>query len=78
VPVVAFAVGGPLHLIEHEKDGLLVAEGDERGLAEALWRLRTEPGLAARLGAQGREKVRRDYECGLVAERLRAVLTEPA
>jgi len=42
-PVVAFAAGGVRHLIEHEKDGLMVPEGDDEGLAEALWRLHADP-----------------------------------
>ena len=66
---------GPVYLIEYEKDGLLVPEGDERGFAEALWRLRTKPGLATRLGTAGREKVRRDYELGVVGQRLLSVLS---
>jgi glycosyltransferase involved in cell wall biosynthesis len=75
-PVVAFAAGGPRHLISHGDDGLLVPEGDEQALAQALWRLHTEPGLGERLGARGREKVRRDYSLRDVAERLLAVLGE--
>jgi glycosyltransferase involved in cell wall biosynthesis len=76
-PVVAFAAGGPRHLISHGEDGLLVPEGDEQALAQALWRVHTEPGLGERLGARGREKVRRDYSLRDVAERLLAVLAEP-
>ena len=75
-PVVAFAAGGVRHLIEHEHDGLLVEEGDERGLAEALWRLRSNPEFAACLGARGREKVLRDYELEVAVGRLWEVLTE--
>ena len=73
-PVVAFATGGPRYLIEDEVDGLLVPEGDESALGEALWRLRSEPGLAARLGMAGREKVRRLYLVGPVAAQLMAML----
>jgi len=75
-PVVAFAAGGPLHLISHEVDGLLVPEGDETALAEALWRVQTEPGLAQRLGAAGREKVRQNYLVGPVADGMMKVLAE--
>lgn len=73
-PVVAFAVGGPRHLIEHGVDGLLVPEGDVEALAEALWRLFTDPSLLRRLGAAGREKVRRYYAKDVVADRFLAVV----
>lgn len=73
-PVVAFDAGGARHLIIHDDDGLLVPEGDEEALARALWRVQTEPGLAARLGARGWEKVRCHYTLGAVADQLIAVL----
>jgi len=38
-PVVATAVGGVPELVEHEKSGLLVRQGDEEGLAAAMARL---------------------------------------
>lgn len=69
-PVVAFAAGSTPRLITHEEDGLLVPEGDEQALADALWRLRADPALAARLGARGREKVRRHYTLDRVADQL--------
>jgi glycosyltransferase involved in cell wall biosynthesis len=75
-PVVAFAAGGANHLISHGDDGLLVPEGDEAALAQALWRLHSEPELADRLGELGREKVARHYSLGTIAERLMTVLTE--
>lgn len=73
-PVVAFEAGGARHLITHDEDGLLVPEGDDQALAHALWRVQTEPGLAARLGMRGREKVRRNYTLSHVADRLLSAL----
>jgi len=72
-PVVAFASGSMPHLISHNEDGLLVPEGDEHALADALWRLHTDPALAARLGARGLEKVRRHYTVKKVADQLLAL-----
>ncbi|MFC7738553.1 glycosyltransferase [Roseomonas sp. GCM10028921] len=43
--------GGSADLVEHDKTGLLVPKGDAAALAEAMHRLITENGLAARLGA---------------------------
>ena len=72
-PVVAFAAGSTPYLIAHNEDGLLVPEGDEQALADALWRLHTDPALAARLGARGREKVRLLFTVDLVADQLIAL-----
>ena len=59
VPVIAtHAVGAVAGgLLRHERNGLVVAPGDEGALAAALRRLRDDPALRARLGAQAREDV---------------------
>jgi glycosyltransferase involved in cell wall biosynthesis len=54
VPVIASdqvgaAAGG---LVRHERNGLVVAAGDAAALRAAVERLRADPGLRARLGAQ--------------------------
>ena len=53
VPVVASGVGGLPEVVEHERTGLLVRDGDYAG---AVRRLLDNPSLAAELGAAGREK----------------------
>jgi glycosyltransferase involved in cell wall biosynthesis len=73
-PVVAFAAGGVRHLIDHEKDGLLVPEGDDEALADALWRLHADASLCRRLGENGFAKVRQSYSAEQVIPQLRAVL----
>jgi glycosyltransferase involved in cell wall biosynthesis len=73
-PVVAFAGGAPRYLIEHGVDGLLVAEGDEQGLADALWRLRSEPHLRRHLGENGFAKVQRCFTAEKVCQDLAAIL----
>jgi glycosyltransferase involved in cell wall biosynthesis len=73
-PVVVFAAGGPGRMVEHQHDGLLVAEGDEHGLAEALWRLRQEPALARRLGENGYAKVRQSFTVERVGQRLKDII----
>lgn len=52
VPVVASRSEGPLWLIEDGADGLLFDIEDAPGLADAIGKLRSEPGLARKL-AQG-------------------------
>ena len=69
-PVVAYAAGAPAQLIEHDKDGLLVPEGDTEALAGALHRLVSSAELCRRLGEAGHEKVVRCYEAGDVTRLL--------
>jgi len=54
VPPVAFAVGGLVELIQHERSGLLVAPGDAAGFAAAATLLIDDEGLRQRIGAAGR------------------------
>jgi glycosyltransferase involved in cell wall biosynthesis len=53
--VVATRVGGIPDLVEDDVNGLLVDNGDVDALVEALARILTEDGLAARLGAAASE-----------------------
>lgn len=50
-PVIATAVGGVPELVTHERNGLLVAQGDGASLTAAMLGLATSPALAQRLGA---------------------------
>jgi glycosyltransferase involved in cell wall biosynthesis len=67
-PVVAGAVGGLLDLVVHEETGLLVPPKDVPALREALKRLLADPELRARLGANARERVRRQFAWDRVTE----------
>ena len=62
------------YLIEHERDGLLVPEGDVEALADALQLLQQQPDLCRRLGENGLAKVRRSFTVDKVAGELRALL----
>lgn len=59
--VVAAAAGGPLELIEHGRTGLLVQPGDPDALADALWRLLSNPDERRRLADAGRAHVERNF-----------------
>lgn len=56
-PVVASAVGEMLHLIQHEKTGLLFEEKNDGALADGIVKLIREPDFARTLGRQAREFV---------------------
>lgn len=57
VPVVAAAAGGPLDLVRHGHNGLLVAPGSARQLALAVGRLTQHPELRWALGNRARASV---------------------
>jgi len=61
-PSVAFAVGGPCYLIDHEVDGCLVEERNITALAEAIIRLWRNPQLRQEMGRRGHKKVRALYD----------------
>lgn len=54
--IVSTDVGGIPYLLEHERDALLVPPGDPDGMAAAVRRILTEPGLAERLSRNARAK----------------------
>lgn len=60
-PVIASCVGGMRELLTHEADALLVAPGDPRALADGVLRLSSDPELAARLVAAGRDLVSKRF-----------------
>jgi len=60
-PVIAAAVGGPATIVRHDETGLLVPFDAPEALATAIQRILNEPGLAARLGAAGRQVVINQY-----------------
>jgi glycosyltransferase involved in cell wall biosynthesis len=53
LPIVASRTGGIPAVVAHEETALLVPPGDPAALGAALGRLSADPGLRARLGAQG-------------------------
>jgi glycosyltransferase involved in cell wall biosynthesis len=72
-PVIATAWGGPLDYLD-ERCGVLVPpagrEALVRGLADAMVRLAASPELRRQLGGHGREKVLRDYDWEVKADRM--------
>lgn len=58
-PVIASSEGGPLDVITHERDGLLVAPRDPDLLAHAILRILDEPEWAERMAREGAQTARR-------------------
>ncbi|MEK6710851.1 MAG: glycosyltransferase family 4 protein [Nitrospinota bacterium] len=76
IPVVAFGVGGVAQWMSGGRTGALVPRKDIPALARALDAYLSDPGLALRHGAAGREEVRRRFLPGPHIQRLEEVLRE--
>lgn len=72
-PIIAFSAGAPASLIEDEHDGLLVKEGDDLALAEAIQRILMDKKLADKLVQNGRRRAC-EYEASKVTKTLMSVL----
>jgi glycosyltransferase involved in cell wall biosynthesis len=72
-PVVGSRTGGTPELIEDGRSGLLVPPGDPAALAGAVTRLVTDPELAARIGAAGRDRVQRLFSIERHVEQVRTI-----
>ena len=68
--IVASRVGGSAEAVVDGRSGLLFDRDDEAALSSAIRRLRSEPGLAERLGAEARREVLRRYSLAAVVARL--------
>jgi glycosyltransferase involved in cell wall biosynthesis len=60
-------------VIEHERTGLIVPNGDREAFAQALLRLAGNPSLAHELGSSARRDVERSYSWGQAAETLERI-----
>lgn len=61
LPVVATAIGGIPDLIDDQKNGILVAPGDARGLANALKTLILNADLRQKMGSAGAKKIAKHF-----------------
>ncbi len=69
-PVITSNLGAMASIIDHEKNGLLVAPGDAEELAEAISNLISNPILSKKYGEEGRKKAERDYSSQQVYKRI--------
>ncbi|MDE0889438.1 MAG: glycosyltransferase family 4 protein [Phycisphaerales bacterium] len=72
-PVVAYALDGAPEVCIDDETGMLVQPGDHQALAEAVFRLRADPGLGARLGAEGRRRCRGPFDRRTMVDELERI-----
>jgi glycosyltransferase involved in cell wall biosynthesis len=75
LPVIASRVGGNAEVVT-AGGGLLVPPRDADALAAAVELVAADPAGAARMGARGREYVRREFTVGRMAEQTTALYEE--
>jgi glycosyltransferase involved in cell wall biosynthesis len=76
VPILASRAGGIPEAVREGVNGLLVPPGDAAALGAALARLLADPNLRRRLGAGGRELMRREFSIDAMVEGNLAVYRE--
>lgn len=74
--VIASAISGIPEVVVHGETGLLVDPANPRMLADAIRTLANDPALRARLGANAREKVVREFDLETSAKQLIALLEQ--
>jgi glycosyltransferase involved in cell wall biosynthesis len=67
------ASAGSAKVLEHERTGLVVPDGDVRAFADAVLRLAGNPRLGEELGRTARETVEREFSWEGAAEKLESV-----
>lgn len=76
-PCVAGSEGGSGDAVADGETGLVVPPADVAAVAAALRTLLTNPELAARMGAAGRERVGREFHVDTLRRKMEAVLSPP-
>jgi glycosyltransferase involved in cell wall biosynthesis len=69
---------GSAKLLENERTGLVVPNGDVNAFAAAIVRLATDPALSRALGSAARDYVERNYSWDQAAERLERIYQQVA
>ena len=74
IPVVTTDHNGFSETVLHGETGLLSAEMDVQAMGQNLRRLASDPALARKMGADGRQRAETHYAAHQLARRLRDVM----
>ncbi|MGB6597796.1 MAG: glycosyltransferase [Candidatus Acidiferrum sp.] len=75
-PVIGGAHGGAPEVIEDGVTGYLVPYGDAPQLATSIETLLSDPAMAQRMGARGRQRVDREFRFSVFAKSLKKIIRE--
>lgn len=75
IPVIATRHSGIPEAVDHGVAGLLVAEHDIQGMADAILTLTADPELSAQMGQAGRARVIAQFTADQTVKTLRQAMT---
>lgn len=75
-PVVATALGGPLEIIDHDIDGMLIPPGNPLALAETIISLVSNPNKRQQLGKNAAAKVDERFRMEDTVQKVEAIYDE--
>lgn len=78
LPIAATSVGGPVDILEHDKNALLFQPRDVDALTDAILQLVSNPELRHRVGQEAAKEVRRKWLWPNIVKRMQAVYKEIA
>jgi glycosyltransferase involved in cell wall biosynthesis len=72
IPAIVTEVGGMPELVDHGAAGLMVEPSNPRSIADAVFKLFSEPDLRARLGVAASQRIATTFHVGETIERMHA------
>ena len=77
-PVIINRCGGLADQVEDGQEGVVLEQGDTKGLSDSMIRLSSDEHLRLAMGRSGRARAVRDFDCEKLARSLRDLLLEVA
>jgi glycogen(starch) synthase len=78
LPIACTSVGGPVDILEHDKNALLFPPRDVEALTDAILQLVSQPELRHRVGQEAAKEVRRKWLWPSIVRRMKCVYREVA
>jgi len=78
LPIAATSVGGPIDILEHDRNALLFRPRDVEALTDTILQLVSKPELRRRLGREAAREVRRSWLWPRIVEKMKRVYSEVA